>query len=314
MRIRTVISTNVLSNARSHFDPDVFCHTTLFEAKHLNVSGLVIDTLANTACSGNHAFLEEFVMGKFITAKVFTTDLGFIENIPIVNVLYDYDAANGETITLEENNSFHLCDNMDDLLLKPIQSEEVGVQVDTHPKRYYPDDPISQLVSFPDQTTIPVFYDGVLLYSPIIRPTKDEVHSCRRLQIISGDPWDPLLLNDNVSRMESLTGQIYTELLVDEVTKLDPIRSKLMSTLLYEIFNLHPILHYHGTKAAEDGKYYTLVEMNSSKGLDYIIPEELRNDLRIEFKTAAKTLKEMTSQFISSTGLLNRRSRTDKSH
>ena len=161
--------------------------------------------------------------GGFLSAKGFTTDLDYLENIPIANVLYAYDAANDETIILEVNNSIYLCDKIDDLLLKPIQSEEVGVQVDTCPKRYYPDDPISQLVSFPDQTTIPVFYDGVLLYSPIIRPTKDEVHSCRRLQIISGDPWDPLLLNDNVSRMESLTGQIYTELLVDEVTKLDPI-------------------------------------------------------------------------------------------
>ena len=253
-------------------------------------------------------------MGKFITLRGFTTALGSLDNLPIADVLYAYNEENGEIIILKAKKSIYLCDKMDELLIKPIQSEEVGVQVDTRPKRYYPDDPISQLVSFPDQTTIPVFYDGVLLYSPIIRPTNDEVHSCRRLQIISGDPWDPLLLNDNVSRMESLTGQIYTELLVDEVTKLDPIRSKLMSTLLYEIFNLHPILHYHGTKAAEDGKYYTLVEMNSSKGLDYIIPEELRNDLRIEFKTAAKTLKEMTSQFISSTGLLNRRSRTDKSH
>ena len=63
------------------------------------------------------------------------------------------------------------------------------------------------------------------------------------------------------------------ELLVDDETKVDPIGSELMSTLLYGIFNLHPILHYYGTEAARNGKYYTWDEMNSSKGSDYITPE-----------------------------------------
>ena len=34
-------------------------------------------------------------MGKFITARDFTTYLGSLENIPIANILYSYDAENG---------------------------------------------------------------------------------------------------------------------------------------------------------------------------------------------------------------------------
>ena len=34
---------------------------------------------------GNHAFVEEFFTGKFITARGFATDLGSIGNIPIAN-------------------------------------------------------------------------------------------------------------------------------------------------------------------------------------------------------------------------------------
>ena len=59
---------------------------------------------------------------------------------------------------------------------------------------------------------------------------------------------------------------------MDDLTKMDSIRCKFMSTLLYENVNLHPILRYHGTEAAKDGKYSNLAAMNSSKGAEYITP------------------------------------------
>ena len=74
------------------------------------------------------------------------------------------------------------------------------------------------------------------------------------------------------------------EYLVDDVTTVDPIGSEFMSTMLYANFNLHSILHYHGTDAAEDGKYCNLDAMNSSQGLDYITPEELSNNLHIKIE------------------------------
>ena len=54
--------------------------------------------------------------------------------------------------------------------------------------------------------------------------------------------------------------------LVDDVTDVDPIGGKLMYTMLYENVNAHPILHYYGTEAAQDGKYFTLDAINYSKG------------------------------------------------
>ena len=53
------------------------------------------------------------------------------------------------------------------------------------------------------------------------------------------------------------------ESLVDDVSKVDPIGSKLMYTLLHESFNFNPILHYHETGAAKDGKYSTLAATKS---------------------------------------------------
>ena len=58
---------------------------------------------------------------------------------------------------------------------------------------------------------MPVLYDGVLPNLPIIKPTKDEVHNCRRIQLRSRYPWDTFPLGGIVSRMESLTGYIDVE-------------------------------------------------------------------------------------------------------
>ena len=100
---------------------------------------------------GQACVCERICYGNFITIERFTTALGFIENIPIVNVLYAYDAENSKTIILEVRHSIYLCNKMDDFWLNPIQDAEVDVQVDTCTKRYYTDDASSQLVSFLDE-------------------------------------------------------------------------------------------------------------------------------------------------------------------
>ena len=150
-------------------------------------------------------------MEKFITARGFTTDICYLDDLPISNFLYNCDSVNGETILLEAKNSIYLCDKMDDSLLNPIQAEEVGVWVDNLPKRYYLYDLSAQLVSFMDGIKIPFLYDCSLPYLTIRRPTKDEVHNCRRIQLRSRYPWDTFPLGGIVSRMESLTGYIDVE-------------------------------------------------------------------------------------------------------
>ena len=104
--------------------------------------------------------------------------------------------------------------------------------------------------------------------------------------------------------MESLTRQIdvvYESLLYD-INNVDHIVIKFISTLLYEIFSLHPILRYYGIDTAEDDKYSTLAAMNSLKKADYITPEELSNKLHIVLKKEVRTQKSKTYQFIFSTG------------
>ena len=65
---------------------------------------------------GKYAFVEELFIGKFISANRFTMALFYLENPPIANVLYAYDAENDETIIVGENNSIYICDKMDEPL------------------------------------------------------------------------------------------------------------------------------------------------------------------------------------------------------
>ena len=67
---------------------------------------------------------------------------------------------------------------MFDSLLDSIQAEEIGVCVDTLPKKYCPNDSGCQSLHLSDGTIILVLYEGVLPYIPILRPTKEEVHQC----------------------------------------------------------------------------------------------------------------------------------------
>lgn len=60
---------------------------------------------------------------------------------------------------------------MPDSLANPIQSEEFGIRVDLRPTKYYGDDVSCQQLTFDDGSTVPIFFDGVLPYIPIRRPT-----------------------------------------------------------------------------------------------------------------------------------------------
>ena len=310
MRINAMISTAILSVSRTQFNPDTFRHPVLTDAEHDHGTRLGIDTWADTACAGKHAFVEEFLIGKFVTASGFTSALGLLEDLPVANVLYAYDMSNGETLLLESNNAIYLGNKMDDSLLNPIQAEEEGVRVDTRPRRYYHDDPSAQYVHFPCGTKLPVLYDGVLPYLPIRRPTKEEVQHCKRLLLSSKDPWDPFKLDGSFSRVDTLREGFDIETLVDEVTKIDPVSAELMSDHLYENVVMNSILQEQAGN--DDNNYCTILAMKTSKGADFITPEELSSKLHIGLKTASRTLKATTSHFIRTTGALTKRFRTDK--
>ena len=134
--------------------------------EHQRGTRLGIDTWADTNCAGKHAYVEEFVVDKFVTAGGFSASLGTLPDLPIANVLYAYDNDNGNTFILECNNSIYLGNQMNDSLMNPIQAEESDVRIDVRLKRYYTD-PHAQTITFPCGTLIPVEYDGALPFIPI---------------------------------------------------------------------------------------------------------------------------------------------------
>ena len=148
---------------------------------------------------------------------------------------------------------------MSDSLMNPIQAEEVDVRVDTRPKCYYPHDIGCQSLTFLDGTIIPVLYEGVLPYVPVRRPTKEEVHSCRRLELSSRAPWDPFLLDGHFSSFingcETDINQLY-----NEAESFDAISSELMSTQLSTIFSINTMIDYD----EDSDKYRSVTALNSS--------------------------------------------------
>ena len=304
--------TSCIAKTITNTNASTFRHPKLSDLEHNNGCRLGIDTWADTSCAGKHAFVEEFIEGKTVTATGFTSSLGSMANLPIANVVYAYDALDGTVILLECNNSIYLGDSMTDSLMNPIQAEEVEVRVDTRPKRYYPNDIGCQSLTFPDGTIIPVLYDGVLPYIPIRRPTKEEVHHCRRLEMSSRYPWDPFLLNGEFSAVSSGIETLDTAKIVDHINSFDPVASELLSTQLPSMLAMQSLLEQVNSDDC-DTDFRTVHAINT-KRKESISPEELSQRLGIGLKTAARTLKATTHDFIRSTGLLTKRFKTDKAH
>ena len=113
---------------------DTFRHPVLLKEELKLSCKLGLDNWVDTGHAGKHAHLEEFVLGKTVTATGFSSSLGKLDNLPFAHFLYAYDNAEGSVILIEYNDTIYMGHNMDDSLLNPIQSEEAGVGVDLRPK------------------------------------------------------------------------------------------------------------------------------------------------------------------------------------
>ena len=69
---------------------------------------LGLDSWADTGCSGRHAYVEEFVIGKTVTAIGFSSALGKLDNLLYAHVLYAYDHEDGWILLLEHNNTIYM--------------------------------------------------------------------------------------------------------------------------------------------------------------------------------------------------------------
>ena len=304
VRIKSVFSI-VAMIANSSFNPDTFRQPKLSNDEMKEGTRIGIDTWADTSCAGRHAYVEEFVLGKFVNASGFTSQLGTIKSLPIAHVLYAYDDENGKTIILESNNAIYLGEMMEDSLMNPIQAEEEGVQVDTCPSYYYPNDNHAQTVTFADRTIIPVRYHGVLPYIPVRRPTPQEIQYCCRLSLSSRYDWNPFVKDGHFSHA---LGKFDTNGIVQAIEESDPVACNLMSTNIHSAISTAPLVML--TDAA-DG-YHVIGSMKTTDKKDSISAEDLSKKLHIGLHTALRTLKATTHQFIRTTGMLAKRFRTDK--
>lgn len=118
---------------------------------------------------------------------------------------------------------------MEDALANPIQMEENDVRVDTRPRCFYPGEELAQSITFPDGTRINIAYDGVLPYIPVRRPTKEEIHNCRRLEVTSRDGWDPFMERSSFSSIQGTPTETDALYVSTGLFDTDPLASNLMS-------------------------------------------------------------------------------------
>ena len=164
-----------IREVKTDYSYNTFRHPKLLKEELRLGCKLALDSWAGTACAGKHDHVEQFVLGKIVTAIGFSSSLGKLDNLAVTHVLYAYDHAQGSVILLEHNNVIYMGDNMVDSLSNPIQSEEAGVGLDVRPRYYYKGEEHAQTISFPDGTTIPILYDGALPFIPVRRPTPSEI-------------------------------------------------------------------------------------------------------------------------------------------
>ena len=126
-----------IAKAVTNSNAGKFRHPFLSDTEHVEGSKLGIDYWSDTCCAGKHAFVEEIIEGKSVTAMQFKASLGSVSNLIIENAVYAYDNPDGTVLLLECNNLIYLGQKMSDSILNPIQAEEVGFRVDTQPKLYY---------------------------------------------------------------------------------------------------------------------------------------------------------------------------------
>ena len=150
---------------------DTFRHPKLLKEELRLGCKLGLDSWTDTGCAGRHAHVEEFVLGKTVIATGFSSSQGKLDDLPFSYFLYAYDHVERSVILIEHNHTIYMGDNMDDSLSNPIQSEEAGVGVDLRPKYYYKDENHAQTITFPDDTIIPILYDGSLPFIPVRWPT-----------------------------------------------------------------------------------------------------------------------------------------------
>ena len=153
---------SVIASTSHHYKSTYFCHPFLSEDEIKSGCILGLDSWADTGCSGKHAYIGGFVEGKSVSVTGNTSTLRSIDKIPIARVLYAFYKEDGTLLFLEHNTTIYMGGDMIDSLANTIQCEDNDVRFNLRPKVYHPNNNNTQLITFPDGTSIPVNYNRVL--------------------------------------------------------------------------------------------------------------------------------------------------------
>ena len=286
-----------------------FRHPKLREEELRNGCKLRLDTWADTDCSGKHTYMEEFLIGKTLTAMGFSSSLGKLKNLAYAHVLYAYDHEDGSVLLLKHNNTIYLGDAMQGSLSNPIQSEENGIRIDLRPRHNYDENCQAQTITFPNLVVLPILHEGVLPYIPSRRLTSFEIENSTRLELTSRDDWDPYHLQNWLVTIDTHPSSHTLH------TDADPISIELMSCRMSKKAISHQLLH-----TICDSKINVNQECNFStikwvtfRESDSSTPEQLSVMWHIGLKTAKNTILATRHKCIRSTGMLTRIFKMEKS-
>ena len=214
-----------------------FRHPKLSKEELRNGCKLGLHTWADTGCSGKHAYVQEYLIGKPVTVMGFSSSLGKLENSAYAHLLYAYDHDDGSVLLIEHNNTIYLGDTMQDSLSNPMQSEEISIRIDLRPRHYYDENCQAQTITFPNGMVLPILYEGVMPYVPVRRPILFEIENSTRLVLTSRDDRDPYHLQNwwAIVNSHPSSHTLYTDA--------DPISIELMSCRISERAISHQLLH-----------------------------------------------------------------------
>ena len=77
-----------------------FKYPKLTKKERNNGCKLGLDTWVDTGYSGRHAYVDEFLIGKTVTAMGFSSSLWKLDNLPYAHVSYAYNYEDGLVLLL----------------------------------------------------------------------------------------------------------------------------------------------------------------------------------------------------------------------
>ena len=121
-------------------------------------------------------------------------------------------------------------------------------------------------------------------------------------------PWDPFIINGEFCLVSYGFESIVMVDIVEQINAYDPVTSDLMSMQISNIIFVQLIITH-----VDNSDDFRSISAINSKRQDIINLEKLSSWLYIGLKTAARTLKATTHQYIRTKGLFAKTFRTDNS-